>query len=46
MTKLPSLALMNRRLAQSLWARRLSRVQVRFLVELTQSFSFRSPPEI
>jgi hypothetical protein len=39
-TKLPSLALMNRRLAQSLWARRLSRVQVRFLVELTQSFQF------
>jgi hypothetical protein len=40
MRKLPPLALMNRRLAQSLWGRRLSRLQVRFLVELTQSFQF------
>ena len=40
MTRLPPLALMNRRLAQRLSGRRLSRLQVRFLVELTRSFQF------
>ncbi len=40
MKRLPPLALMNRRLAQSLWGRRLSRLQVEFLVELTRSFQF------
>jgi hypothetical protein len=40
MTTLPRLALINRRLAQRLWGPQLSRLQVRFLVELTQSFKF------
>ena len=40
MRRLPPLALMNRRLARSLWGRRLSRLQVKLLVELTRSFQF------
>ena len=40
MTRLPRLALMNRRLARRFWGPQLSRLQVRLLVELTQSFQF------
>jgi len=40
MRRLRELTLLNRRLAQKLWGQRLSRLQVRSLVDLTQSFKF------
>jgi hypothetical protein len=40
MRRLRELTLVNRRLARKIWGQRLSRLQVRSLVDLTQSFKF------